>query len=90
MSCLKESKDVHHKCKELSRDYLQCRMDHQLMSKEDLEGVSLPPPPTWRWRHSFRFGPLTDVSFFLFLPLLLQLGFSKEQEVKGAVEYDKR
>mmetsp|Transcript_21137 Transcript_21137/g.50236 ORF Transcript_21137/g.50236 Transcript_21137/m.50236 type:complete len:164 (+) Transcript_21137:2341-2832(+) len=36
MSCLKESNDTHHKCKELSRDYLQCRMDHQLMAKEDL------------------------------------------------------
>jgi hypothetical protein len=32
--------------------------------------------------------PLTCPSTFL--SLLLQLGFSKEQEVKGAVEYDKR
>lgn len=40
LSCLKDSKDVHHKCKELSRDYLQCRMDHQLMSQENLESVS--------------------------------------------------
>jgi len=41
LDCLKDSKDMHHKCKELSRDYLQCRMDHQLMSQENLESVSL-------------------------------------------------
>jgi hypothetical protein len=39
MSCLKESNDAHHKCKDLSRDYLQCRMDHKLMAKEDLNHV---------------------------------------------------
>ena len=37
LECLKESRDVHHKCRDYSRDYLQCRMDHQLMSKENLE-----------------------------------------------------
>ena len=41
MSCLKESNDTHYKCKDLSRDYLQCRMDHQLMAKEDLNHVSV-------------------------------------------------
>jgi hypothetical protein len=40
LKCLKDSKDIHHKCRELSREYLQCRMDNQLMSKENLENVS--------------------------------------------------
>ena len=39
LECLKGSKDVHHICRDLSRDYLQCRMDHQLMSKENLDHV---------------------------------------------------
>jgi len=38
-ACLNDSKDVHYKCKELSRDYLQCRMDRQLMSKENLNDM---------------------------------------------------
>ena len=40
LECLKGSKDVHHKCRELSKSYLQCRMDNQLMSKENLDDVS--------------------------------------------------
>jgi cytochrome c oxidase assembly protein subunit 19 len=40
LECLKASKDVHHKCRELSREYLQCRMNHQLMSDENLDNVS--------------------------------------------------
>lgn len=36
LSCLKDEKDVHYKCKELSKSYLQCRMDNELMAKEDL------------------------------------------------------
>ena len=39
LACLNESNDVHHKCKPLSKDYLQCRMDKQLMSKENLNDV---------------------------------------------------
>ena len=31
---------MHHKCKELSKDYLQCRMDRKLMSEENLDDVS--------------------------------------------------
>jgi hypothetical protein len=42
LDCLKSSKDVHHKCRELSRDYLQCRMDHKLMSDENLDDVCIP------------------------------------------------
>ena len=40
LNCLKGAEDVHHKCRDFSRDYLQCRMDHQLMSKENLDHVS--------------------------------------------------
>jgi hypothetical protein len=37
LSCLEENKEVHHKCRDYSKDYLQCRMDHQLMAKENLD-----------------------------------------------------
>eukprot|EP00543_Licmophora_paradoxa_P010961 CAMPEP_0202476584 /NCGR_PEP_ID=MMETSP1360-20130828/93499_1 /ASSEMBLY_ACC=CAM_ASM_000848 /TAXON_ID=515479 /ORGANISM="Licmophora paradoxa, Strain CCMP2313" /LENGTH=110 /DNA_ID=CAMNT_0049103797 /DNA_START=86 /DNA_END=415 /DNA_ORIENTATION=+ len=36
LDCLKSSRDVHHKCRDLSKDYLQCRMDNELMAKENL------------------------------------------------------
>mmetsp|Transcript_4353 Transcript_4353/g.9798 ORF Transcript_4353/g.9798 Transcript_4353/m.9798 type:complete len:111 (+) Transcript_4353:894-1226(+) len=55
LACLKESRDVHHKCRDFSKEYLQCRMDHQLMSRENLD----------------------------------EMGFSEEQRVVGATEYDK-
>ena len=41
IQCLQESNDVHHKCRDLSKLYLQCRMEHQLMAKEDLNHVRL-------------------------------------------------
>jgi hypothetical protein len=28
---------MHHKCREFSKQYLQCRMDRQLMAQEDLD-----------------------------------------------------
>ena len=34
--CLQHNNDYHYKCQDLSKQYLQCRMDHQLMSKENL------------------------------------------------------
>ena len=37
LDCLKEEKQQHHKCRELSKDYLQCRMDNELMAKENLD-----------------------------------------------------
>ena len=37
LSCLQESNEVHHKCRDYSKEYLQCRMDHQLMAKENLD-----------------------------------------------------
>lgn len=36
MTCLHSSNDVHHKCKDQSKAYLECRMEHGLMSKENL------------------------------------------------------
>ena len=40
LQCLDEEKSSHYKCRDLSRAYLQCRMDSKLMAKEDLDGVS--------------------------------------------------
>jgi len=39
IKCLKVEKDQHNKCRELSKSYLQCRMDKQLMAKENLDEV---------------------------------------------------
>lgn len=37
LACLKENKDMHHKCREHSKGYLQCRMENELMSPENLD-----------------------------------------------------
>lgn len=39
LHCLKEEKDMHHKCRDYSKDYLSCRMEHDLMSQENLDGL---------------------------------------------------
>jgi len=39
LECLKDNADMHHKCREFSKSYLQCRMDHDLMSKENLDDM---------------------------------------------------
>ena len=39
LSCLKENKSDHHGCRDQSKGYLQCRMDKDLMMKEDLNGL---------------------------------------------------
>lgn len=39
VSCLKDERNKHHLCRELSKDYLQCRMDRDLMASEDLDKV---------------------------------------------------
>jgi len=39
VACLDERDATHHKCRELSRAYLQCRMENQLMAKENLDGL---------------------------------------------------
>ena len=41
LHCLKEKREQHNKCRELSKDYLQCRMDRELMAKEDLNEVGI-------------------------------------------------
>lgn len=35
MDCLKQNNNDNHSCRFESRDYLQCRMDRQLMAKEN-------------------------------------------------------
>mmetsp|Transcript_12620 Transcript_12620/g.27632 ORF Transcript_12620/g.27632 Transcript_12620/m.27632 type:complete len:115 (-) Transcript_12620:337-681(-) len=37
IACLQEHQDRHHLCRDLSKDYLQCRMDRKLMADEDLD-----------------------------------------------------
>lgn len=37
LACLKEHSNKHHVCKELSKEYLACRMDKGLMEREDLD-----------------------------------------------------
>ena len=39
--CLNENKRDHFPCKALSRAYSQCRMDRNLMAKEDLDNLGL-------------------------------------------------
>eukprot|EP00814_Leptocylindrus_danicus_P005346 CAMPEP_0116017846 /NCGR_PEP_ID=MMETSP0321-20121206/8298_1 /TAXON_ID=163516 /ORGANISM="Leptocylindrus danicus var. danicus, Strain B650" /LENGTH=83 /DNA_ID=CAMNT_0003488131 /DNA_START=156 /DNA_END=407 /DNA_ORIENTATION=- len=39
LACLDKEKRNHYKCRELSKEYLQCRMDRDLMAKEDLDGL---------------------------------------------------
>lgn len=41
LSCLKDEQDKHHLCREFSKDYLQCRMDRNLMASEDLDKVNM-------------------------------------------------
>lgn len=37
MKCLRENNNGNHLCRTESKDYLRCRMDRQLMAKEDFE-----------------------------------------------------
>lgn len=51
MRCLNENHYDNSKCRLQSKDYLECRMDRQLMSKEPLEKLGFkdliePPPRT--------------------------------------------
>ena len=39
LNCLSESNNDHYRCRDLSKAYLQCRMDHKLMAEEDLDKV---------------------------------------------------
>lgn len=40
LNCLKDGGDKHHLCRDFSKEYLQCRMDRNLMAAEDLDRVS--------------------------------------------------
>ncbi|XP_072229378.1 cytochrome c oxidase assembly protein COX19 [Leuresthes tenuis] len=48
MKCLRENHHDNSKCRLQSKDYLSCRMDHQLMAKEPLQKLGfkdlLDPP----------------------------------------------
>lgn len=39
LDCLKQNNQDHFPCKELSKAYLQCRMDNDLMAKEDMKNL---------------------------------------------------
>ena len=39
MECLKTNEHSNGVCRPVARDYLQCRMDHGLMTKEDMEKI---------------------------------------------------
>ena len=39
LKCLKKNNQDHFPCKELSKAYLECRMEKQLMAKEDLNNL---------------------------------------------------
>jgi hypothetical protein len=41
LDCLKAKKGTHFDCRELSGKYLKCRMDRDLMAKEDLDSLGL-------------------------------------------------
>lgn len=58
LDCLKQERDLHYKCRELSKEYLQCRMDKQLMAQEDLNNVSFCCIVDWLFvlfLHRFRY-----------------------------------
>lgn len=37
VQCLKDNREKHHLCRDMSREYLQCRMDRGLMASENLD-----------------------------------------------------
>ena len=41
LGCLKKNNSEHHLCREHSKKYLQCRMDNELMAREDLSNLGL-------------------------------------------------
>lgn len=36
LQCLEKADDTHHKCRDFSKQYLECRMENNLMAKENL------------------------------------------------------
>ncbi|XP_074648901.1 cytochrome c oxidase assembly protein COX19-like [Tubulanus polymorphus] len=43
MRCLRENEMQNSSCREQSKDYLQCRMDRNLMKKEDFSKLGFTP-----------------------------------------------
>eukprot|EP00542_Grammatophora_oceanica_P013460 CAMPEP_0194044938 /NCGR_PEP_ID=MMETSP0009_2-20130614/16334_1 /TAXON_ID=210454 /ORGANISM="Grammatophora oceanica, Strain CCMP 410" /LENGTH=90 /DNA_ID=CAMNT_0038689627 /DNA_START=74 /DNA_END=343 /DNA_ORIENTATION=- len=48
LACLDDEQAMHHKCRDLSKEYLRCRMDRELMAKEDLDGLGYSEEQTVR------------------------------------------
>lgn len=87
ISCLKDQQDKHYLCRELSKEYLQCRMDRQLMASEDLDKVSAAHRVVSQ--ASFFINTNTHNPQTIISMLPSQLGFSEAAKVEKAVEYDK-
>ena len=47
LQCLKENKQDHFSCKSLSKSYLQCRMDKDLMANENLDNLGFSDEATY-------------------------------------------
>eukprot|EP01036_Dinobryon_divergens_P029421 gene29421-38515_t len=47
LSCLKENSNDHFKCRSMSKEYLECRMQHDLMAKEELGNLGFSPENTY-------------------------------------------
>ncbi|KAI9660825.1 MAG: Cytochrome c oxidase assembly protein cox19 [Trizodia sp. TS-e1964] len=44
LSCLKREKGINEDgCRQLAKSYLQCRMDHNLMAKDDFKNLGFAP-----------------------------------------------
>jgi cytochrome c oxidase assembly protein subunit 19 len=41
LKCLRENGNDHFPCKNLSKEYLQCRMDRDLMAKDEMDNLGL-------------------------------------------------
>ena len=39
MDCIKQAQGNHSQCRAFSKAYLQCRMDHGLMAKDDMKNL---------------------------------------------------
>ena len=47
LECLKSHESDHFKCRDQSKQYLQCRMDVDLMAKEDLNNLGFGSDPSY-------------------------------------------
>ena len=45
MECMRRNEFASHQCRDLSKAYLKCRMDNELMAKEDLSKLGFQSQP---------------------------------------------